>query len=416
MSDFFNAGVKTPGHLPLAGVRVLELSQIMAGPTCGLMLADLGADVIKIEKFPAGDDARGYRRPGDSGLAPSFMMLNRGKRSLALDIRTEEGKNVLKRLVSQVDVLTENFRLGTMERLGLGYDTLVRQNPALLYCSISGYGRRGPLAKKGGFDLILQAFSGLISVTGEPGRAPVKPGNSVADINAGILAALGILAAYIHRLKTGEGQRIDTSLLQAAIQQTYWFAAAYFSSGAIAKPSGTAHPLIAPYQTYGCSDGEIAIGGANQGNWERLARVLGRPEWLDDQRFATGASRLAHRGELADLIGAVLRSDKVDVWVSRLDEAGVPAGPVNSIGEALEHEQTRSNAMVIDAAHPDGGTTRALGLPVTLGERSEPARSAAPRLGQHSEELLREFDFSEEEILGLLKQEVIFSDRSQAGG
>ena len=202
-------------HLPLAGVRVLELSQIMAGPTCGLMLADLGAEVIKVEKYPGGDDARNYRQNGDHGLPPSFMMLNRGKKSICIDLRSEQGRATLKRLVAGADILTENFRLGVMEKLGLGYDELRAHNPGLIYCSITGYGRTGPLAAKGGFDLILQAFAGILSVTGEVGGGPVKPGVSIADINAGILAAFGVLGAYIHKLKTGAGQRVDTSLLQA---------------------------------------------------------------------------------------------------------------------------------------------------------------------------------------------------------
>lgn len=227
---------------PLAGVKVLELSQIMAGPTCGLMLADLGADVIKVERFPQGDDARRYRREGDSGLPPSFMILNRGKRSIALDVKRPEGRAALLRLVAQSDILTENFRMGVMERLGLSYEALHEINPALVYCSITGYGRIGPLASSGGFDLILQAFSGLISVTGEEGGEPVKPGVSIADVNAGILAAFGSLAAYIQRLRTGQGQRVDTSLLQASMQQMYWYAAAYFSRGIVPKPAGTAHP------------------------------------------------------------------------------------------------------------------------------------------------------------------------------
>lgn len=402
------------GHRPLAGVQVLELSQIMAGPTCGLMLADMGASVTKIEKFPAGDDARGYRLPGDSGLAPSFMMINRGKRSVALDVRTETGKAVLKRLVAGADVVTENFRLGTMERLGLGYEQLAAHNPALIYCSITGYGREGPLAQKGGFDLILQAFAGLVSVTGEPGRPPVKPGNSVADINAGILAAFGVLAAYIHRLKTGEGQRVDTSLLQAAVQQTYWFATNYFASGLIATPVGTAHPLIAPYQAFDCADGAIAIGGANKNNWERFARLLGHPEWITDPRFDSGASRLDHREALATLITDVLRTDTVDNWLRRLDEAGVPAGPVNDIGQALEHPQTRAVGMVVEARHPLGGTTRALGSPVTLGGRSEPALSPAPRLGEHTVQVLREAGFTAGEIDDLLAAGTIFQrDRAE---
>ena len=210
---------------PLAGLRVLELAQIMAGPTCGMMLADMGADVIKVEKLPGGDDARGYREPRVNGVSAPFMILNRNKRGIALNLKHQQGKDILLRMVKDADVLTENYRRGTLEKLGLGYDVLSAVNPGLIYCAVSGYGRDGPYADKPGFDLIAQGFSGLMSVTGEPGRPPVKTGNSIADINAGILAVTGITAAYVHKLKTGEGQIVDTSLMEAAIQQTYWQAA-----------------------------------------------------------------------------------------------------------------------------------------------------------------------------------------------
>ncbi|MBI6885017.1 CaiB/BaiF CoA transferase family protein [Pseudomonas putida] len=392
---------------PLKGVKVLELSQIMAGPTCGLMLADMGAEVFKIEKFPGGDDARNYRREGDSGLPPSFMMLNRGKRSIGINVKTEAGRQALMRMVAQADVLTENFRMGVMERLGLGYETLKEINPALIYCSITGYGRVGPLAHKGGFDMVLQAFSGLISVTGEEGGEPVKPGVSIADVNAGILAAVGILAAYIHRLRTGKGQRIDTSLLQASMQQLYWHAAGYFSRGLIAKPTGTAHPLIAPYQVYRCRDGRLAIGGANQSNWERIADVLGHAEWKSDPRFDTPDLRLTNRKVLADLIEQVLATNDVEHWLSRFDEFSIPAGPVQDVGQALEHEQSRAVRMVVDVEAPGGGTKRALGLPILFNGKTCLASSAPPKVGQNSVEILREFKFTEDEIKVLLKSGAI---------
>lgn len=388
---------------PLAGVKVLELSQIMAGPTCGLMLADLGADVIKVERFPQGDDARRYRREGDSGLPPSFMILNRGKRSIALDVKRPEGRAALMRLVAQSDILTENFRLGVMERLGIGYEVLREVNPALVYCSITGYGRTGPLAARGGFDLILQAFSGLISVTGEEGGEPVKPGVSIADVNAGILAAFGSLAAYIQRLRTGHGQRVDTSLLQASMQQMYWYAAAYFSRGIVPKPAGTAHPLIAPYQVYKCSDGGLAIGGANETNWGRVAQVLGHPEWLDDPRFNTPDIRLTNRRELEALINQILSSDTRSVWAGRFEEAQVPCGPVQTVGEALDHEQTSSVRMVVDVPSPDGGTMRALGSPVLFGGTSYIAERPAPRVGENTAEVLQEFGFDPEEVESLIE-------------
>ncbi|MDO8413467.1 MAG: CaiB/BaiF CoA-transferase family protein [Gallionellaceae bacterium] len=395
-------------HLPLSGVRVLELAQIMAGPTCGLMLADLGAEVIKIEKFPGGDDARQYQKPGDAALPPSFRMINRGKRSLALDSRTPEGRAVLQRMVAQSDVLTENFRVGVMEKMGLSYDQLKEFNPALIYCSITGYGRVGAMAKTGGFDLILQAFSGIISATGEPGRPSVKPGISLADTNAGILAAFGILAAYIHRLKTGQGQRVDTSLLQAAMQQTYWLAANYFSSGMNTPPLGTAHSLIAPYQVFQAADGGIVIGGGNPKAWSNICEVLGHPEWRDDPRFDHPQRRVQHRAELEDLINTVLANDSVSRWCARFDALGVPAGPVNTPSQALEHPQTRAAGMVIDVPDGLGGMGRGIGSPVTLnGTIDSPAISAAPRVGQHSTAVLKEFGFNETEISTLIEKGVV---------
>ena len=397
----------TAAHKPLAGVRVIEMAQIMAGPTCGMMLADLGAEVIKIEKFPGGDDARQYQKPGDSSLPPSFRMINRGKRSLALDVRTPQGKEVLFRLVQQADVLTENFRVGVMERLGLGYADLKAINPALIYCSITGYGRVGPMAKAGGFDLILQAFSGIIEATGEPDRDPVKPGVSLADINAGILAAMGIVSAYVHLLKTGEGQHVSTSLLQAAMQQTYWLAANYFSSGCETQRLGTAHSLIAPYQVFNARDGRIVIGAGNPKAWKGMCDVLGHPEWVEDPRFDHPQRRVANRTQLEALIELELAKESAAEWCTRFEIAGVPAGPVNSAGQALEHPQTLAVGMVIDVQDGNGGTTRGIGSPITLNGVSEPATSPAPQVGEHSSEVLSELGFSKAEIDGLIEANVV---------
>ena len=403
---------EAPLHKPLRGLRVLEVSQIMAGPVCGLMLADLGADVIKVEKFPGGDDARHYQKPGDTGVPPSFQIINRGKKSLAIDLRSEQGKSAFERMVMQADVVTENFRPGTMEKLGLGYERLKTLNPGLIYCAISGYGRSGPLAGKGGFDLILQAFSGLISVTGEPGRAPVKPGVSIADTNAGILAAFGVLAAYIERLRTNRGQRVDTSLMQASMQQLYWLAAAYFSTGQVGKPLGTSHPLIAPYQIYQCADGGIAIGGANTANWKRIAAIVGHPEWEDDPRFATPAKRLEHRELLETWINGALSTKSLSFWLDRFDEAGVPAGPLNHVDQALEHEQARATGMVFEVDAAQGGKTRALGLPLTLDGKVENRTDAAPILGQHTNQVLGSFGFDQAEIDTLNDAGIVFQEQS----
>jgi crotonobetainyl-CoA:carnitine CoA-transferase CaiB-like acyl-CoA transferase len=391
------------GWLPLKGLRVLELAQVMAGPVTGLMLADLGADVIKVEKFPGGDDSRAFNSKSKGDMPASFEVLNRGKRSAAIDLKSPQGRETLRRLVAQADVLTENFRPGTMAGLGLSPAELLAINPRLIYCSITGYGARGPLAGRGGFDLILQAFSGLISVTGEADRPGVKPGVSVADVNAGIVGALGVLAAYIHVLKTGRGQHVETSLLQASYQQLYWYAALFFSGGTLPGRLGTAHPIIAPYQTFQCADGELAIGGANESNWQRVADVLGQPQWRTDPRFHSATARIQHRAELTACMNAALAGRTRAEWEALLVAAGVPAGPVQSVAEALSHPQARAMDIVVDADTADGGRRPMIGLPLHFGGQNQAATSAAPRLGQHTHEVLGEFGFSRAEIGALLE-------------
>lgn len=396
-----------PSTGPLTGLRVLEVTQIMSGPTCGLLLADMGADVIKIEKIPGGDDARGYRDPQVGGVSAPFMMMNRNKRGLALNLKSPKGRALLLKMVKNADVLVENFRGGTMDKLGLGYEALKAENPGLIYCAITGYGRTGPYADKGGFDLIAQGFAGLMSVTGEAGRPPAKSGNAVSDMNAGILAALGILAAYIHKLKTGEGQVVDTSLSDAALQQTYWHAAVWFATQRSPEPTGSAHILTAPYQAFEASDGWINIGGANQNNWERICDVLGHPEWRSDARFATNSERMANLDVLVDLMNTVVRTQTREQWQAAFDAAGVPAGPVHTIGEALGHPQTVARGMVVEVAHPQAGATRAIGCPIHFSASPDRSSTPAPLLGQHTREVLREFDLPEAEIDALVAEGVV---------
>ena len=387
---------------PLAGVRVLELAQIMAGPTCGMLLADLGADVIKVERIPGGDDTRAMNRPSVNGESAAFMAMNRNKRGMALNLKLPAARDALKRMAAQSDVLTENYRKGTMEKLGLGYEALKDVNPSLIYCSISGYGRTGPYADKGGFDLIAQGMSGLMSITGEPGRPPVKSGSPICDINAGILGALGIVSAYVHRLKTGEGQLVDTSLFEAGIQQTYWHSAIHFATGAAPGPSGSAHILSAPYQAFHARDGWLTIGGANQSNWERLARVLDAPEWLDDERFRTNGDRMKHLEALVPLMNAKLEHRTVHEWIALLEAQGVPCGPINPIARMLDDPQTKAREMVVELEHPKAGRTRALGLPIKLSATPGRVTRAAPTYGQHTREVLGEFGFSASEIEALI--------------
>jgi crotonobetainyl-CoA:carnitine CoA-transferase CaiB-like acyl-CoA transferase len=387
---------------PLAGIKVLELAQIMAGPTCGLMLADLGADVIKVERVPGGDDTRMMNRPSVRGESAAFMAMNRNKRGIALNLKLPAAQAALKRMVAGADVLTENYRKGTMEKLGMGYAALKALNPRLIYCSISGYGRTGPYADKGGYDLVAQGMAGLMSITGEPGRAPAKSGAPVCDINAGLLAALGVVSAYIHRLKTGEGQLVDTSLFEAGIQQTYWQSAIYFATGEVPGPGGSAHHLSAPYQALRAADGWLTVGGANQANWERLARVLGAPEWLADPRFKTNADRMANLEALVAVMQARLKTRSVGEWVGLLEAEGVPCGPINSIADMAADPQALARGMVVELDHPRAGATRALGLPIKLSASPGKVARPAPLLGQHTHEVLAEFGFSASEIEALV--------------
>jgi crotonobetainyl-CoA:carnitine CoA-transferase CaiB-like acyl-CoA transferase len=389
---------------PLTGLKVLELAQIMAGPTCGIMLADLGADVVKVERVPGGDDTRMMSRASVRGESAAFMAMNRNKRGIALNLKLPAAQQALKRMVVLADVVTENYRKGTMEKLGLGYEALKGLNPGLIYCSISGYGRTGPYSDQGGYDLIAQGMSGLMSITGEPGRAPAKSGAPVCDINAGILAALGVVAAYVHRLKTGEGQLVDTSLFEAGIQQTYWQSAIYFATGEVPGPGGSAHHLSAPYQAFRAADGWLTIGGANQANWERLVRVLGAAEWLADERFRDNTQRMKNLPALVELMNARLRTRTVQEWTAALKAEGVPCGPINSVAEMAADPQTEARAMVVELEHPRAGRTRALGLPVKLSATPGKVGRPAPLLGQHTREVLTEYGFTSAEIEELVRE------------
>jgi len=379
---------------PLNGIKVIELAQIMAGPTCGMLLADMGADVIKVEKLPGGDDTRSYTEPSINGESAAFMILNRNKRGIAVNLKTPGGLEVVKKLLAHADVVTENYRKGTLEKLGLGYDVLQALNPRLIYCAVSGYGRTGPYADKGGFDLIAQGFAGIMSITGEPGGPPAKSGTSIADINAGILAALGIVSALVARSTTGKGQMVETSLMEAAIQQTYWQAAIYFASGKNPQPTGSAHILTAPYQAFPTQDGWINVGGANQSNWERIVKVIGRPELAQDPRFLTNGDRMKNLAALTPLIAQPLKARPSAEWIREFEAAGVPVGPVNKIGDMLADKQVRARDMVVEVDHARAGRVKALGHPIKFSDTRGEVKRAAPLLGQHTREVLGELGYS----------------------
>ncbi|MFU8834843.1 CaiB/BaiF CoA transferase family protein [Roseovarius autotrophicus] len=387
---------------PLAGMKVIELAHIMAGPVCGLMLADMGADVIKVEK-PEGDDSRRFVPPAIKGESAAYMMMNRNKRGLALDLKNPEAVTVLHRLLEEADVVIENYRMGTMERLGLGYDELRAINPRLIYCEISGFGRTGPYAERGGFDLIAQGMSGLMSITGEgPGRPPVKTGAPVSDITAGIVAAMGVSAAYARMLQTGQGQKVDTSLFEAAITQTYWQSAIAFATGVAPGPMGSAHPLNGPYQAFQTADGWINVGAANQRNWLRFLDVIGAPALNDDPRFATNHDRMQHLKALEEILNDYLRHETSGVWLARMEHAGLPAGPVLDILQMQADPQAHARDMIVEVDHPVAGPVKTLGHPVKFSETPAHIHRPAPVLGQHSREVLQEAGYVPDEIEAMI--------------
>ena len=387
---------------PLAGCRVIELAHIMAGLVAGLMLADMGADVIKVEKLN-GDDTRRFVPPSINGESAAFMMMNRNKRGIVLDLKSEAGKEALRRLVREADVLIENYRFGTMERLGLGYDNLSQINSGLIYCEVSGFGRTGPYAHRGGFDLIAQGMSGLMSITGEgPGREPVKVGAPVSDITAGIVAAMGISAAYAHKLKTGEGQKVDTSLFEAAITHTYWQSAIAFATGEAPHAMGSAHPLNAPYQAFKTADGWINIGAANQTNWERTLELIGAPELNDDPRFSSNAVRIQNREVLADILNDIVQHKTTEEWLALFEEGGVPAGPVLTVTEMHADPQALYRDMIVSTQHPVAGEVKTIGHPVKFSKTPGGVRTPAPLMGQHTREVLGEAGYSTDEIAAMI--------------
>ncbi len=393
---------------------VLDLTQIMAGPFCTMLLADMGAEVVKIERPGGGDDSRrlgppfiGVSDPADpSGESTAFLGLNRNKKSAVIDLKHPRGVEAVKRIAAKADVLVENWRPGTMDGLGLGYDALSKLHPALIYCSISGFGRTGPYAGRGGFDLIAQGMSGLMSITGHPDSAPVKVGVPIADLNAGLFSAYGILAAYTHRLKTGKGQLVDTSLLEAATAYTVYESMIYLATGRVSGPLGSSHRLSAPYQALRTSDGYINVGAANQANWERFARAIGRTDLLGDPRFKLNSDRLQERAALVDELEKTLAHRTRAEWLKVLDEARVPAGPIYDMAEVYADPQIQAREMRVDAPHARLGTVSHIGLPVKLSETPGTIRTAAPALGEHTDEVLRWAGYTASEVDSLRRDGV----------
>ncbi len=383
----------------LDGIRVLDLTQVMAGPYCTMLLCDMGADVIKVEP-PTGDSTR--RMPGAVGTdSPSFNAVNRGKRGVVADLKHAAGRNIVRRLAMSVDVLVENYRPGVMRRFGLGYEELAGDHPRLVYASISGYGQTGPSAGKGGFDLVAQGVSGLMSVTGEAGGPPVKVGVPITDLGAALFAVTGILSALLARVRTGRGQWVDTSLVDAGVALSVWEATQYFSGRGVPEPLGSAHRMNAPYQAIRCADGYITVGAANDRIFRRLCDALDHPEWADDADHRDDAHRVRHRVALAARIEAVLTGRPRAHWLALFEARDIPCGPINNYEEVLTDPHILARELVIETDHPTLGRIKTLGTPLKLSDTPLTPGRPAPLLGQHTDEVLSEAGLTVDQIAEL---------------
>ena len=372
---------------PLDGIRVLELANYMAGPYCGMLLADMGAEVIKVENPQGGDFSR-LSAPQIAGESAGFMALNRNKQSVSLNLKNERGRDIFKDLVRTADALVENFRPGTMADLGLDYPVLAAINPRLVYSAATGYGQSGPYRQRAALDLIVQGMSGLMSITGEPGRPPVKVGVPAADLSAALFGAYAILAALFARERTGRGQFIDVSLLESALALQVWETSGYFANGQVPEPLGSAHRVNAPYQAFRTADGYVTIGATSPANWKAFCAALGLQALETDQRFATVPTRRRHYRELAQQIEAVTTTQPSEHWYRLLEQAGVPCGVLNRLDQILADEHIRARGFVVTLPHGKAGAVRATGSPVRLSETPVRLDHAGPLLGEHTREVL----------------------------
>ena len=389
----------------LTGLRVLDFTQVMAGPFCAMLLGDLGAEVIKVEA-PGGDSIRKIAG-GQDNESPGFWALNRNKRGIVINLKDARGREIVRALSLRADVLIENFRPGVMSSLGLGYDDLREAAPSLIYASISGFGQTGPYAQRGGFDLVAQGMSGIMSVTGEPCGAPVKCGIPVTDLGAGLFAMQAILAAYIYRLKTGEGQYLDTSLLETGIALSVWESTEYFSTGETPQPVGSAHRMFAPYQAIRCADGYINLGSANQRTWERFADAIGKSDMISRPDYKGNSDRLKNRKVLIEDIERVTVQKSREHWLSTLERASVPCGPILDYSEVFNDPHVLIRGMVQQMVHPVGGQIKVTGSPVKFSETPAVTRRPAPLYGQHTAEVLGEIGVTPAEIDRLAGENVI---------
>ena len=372
-----------------------------------MLLGDMGADIIKIEKPDGGDDVRRSGPPFVAGESATFLNISRNKRSVVIDMKRPEGAEIVLNMAKDAEVFLQNLRPGRLESFGLGYDDIRPVNPTIVYATISGFGRTGPYKDKPGFDLMAQGYSGIMGVTGHPGQPPVKVSVPITDLNAGLFTAYGILAAYVNRLKTGKGQHVDSSLMEAGVAYTMWESAIYFATGRPPGPNGSAHQISAPYQALPTSDGYITVGGANQRNWERLCRAIGRADLITDPRFEVNAGRMANRPALEATLGETLKTQPMAHWLSILEAAGVPCGPIYDIAQVYADPQVVARDMVVEVEHPTAGTIRNVGIPVKFSETPGNIRRPPPRFGEHTEEVLAEFGYTMGEIDSLRDRGIV---------
>lgn len=386
---------------PLAGIKVVEISVAMAGPFCGMLLGDYGADVIKIERTEVGDDSRAWSPFFHDSMSYYYAAANRNKRGMAIDLKTPEGVKIARQLIEQADVLVHNYRVGALERLGLDYESLAQVNPRLVYCAISGFGATGPLSKEPANDLFMQAYAGSMSITGDPEGSPAKMGMSVADVGAGMFGAMGVMMALETRHRTGRGQRVDTSLLEGHMAMLAQFFTRYFSSGEVPGPSGSGALTSPTYRAYQASDQWIVISAFNQRMWKGLCTALEKPEWLEDPRFINPQMRSDNRALMIQLIGAIIITQPLAYWEKRLIENEVPCSPVNTIDKVVQQPQVHARDMVQEMSLDGLGMMSMAGLPIKFSDSPGAIRLPPPRLGQHSADILQELGYSAEKIATL---------------